>query len=37
MTINELFPDNYMEDSTVEFKGILSKGKDKNGNGLEMD
>ena len=37
MTINELFPDNYMEDSTVEFKGILSKGKDKNGNSLEMD
>ena len=31
MTINELFPDIYMEDSNVEFKGILSKGKDKNG------
>ena len=30
MTINELFPDIYMEDSNVEFKGILSKGKDKN-------
>ena len=37
MTINELFPDIYMEDSNVEFKGILSKGKDKNGNSLEMD
>ena len=37
MTIDELFPDIYLEDKTVEFKGILSKGKDKNGNSIEMD
>lgn len=37
MTIEELFPDVCMEDEKIEFKGILSKGKDKNGNSLEMD
>ena len=37
MTIDELFPGIYMEDKEVEFKGILSKGKDDKGNSLEMD
>lgn len=37
MTIDELFPNILLEDYTIEFKGILSKGKDKNGNSLEMD
>ena len=37
MTIDELFPGICMEDKEVEFKGILSKGKDDKGNSLEMD
>ena len=37
MTIDELFPNILLEDYTIEFKGILSKGKDKNGNSLEID
>ena len=36
MFIEELIDKAYLEDKTIEYKGIIAEGKDKNGKALEI-